>query len=416
MAFRLARRYSKETRNYSTLIFSKNNFHFQRNLLLEKKCIISQPKFQFSTFSLTSSSSPPPHTTLVKTSHYTYRRFVFVVVVRHQSEVILERFGKFKRRLEPGLHFVIPMVDNLKSELSLKEEAIPIPNQTAITNDNVYLMVDGVLYVKIVDSTKAYYGIANLEYAITQLAQTTMRSELGKITLDKTFAEREALNERIVESINKASESWGIQSLRYEIRDISPPASVKLAMDLQAEAERKKRAAILTSEGDRQANINHAEGKKQAAILAARGEAQATIVRAKATARGIRAVARAIQREGGKDAVSLRVAEQYVNAWGNLAKKGTTILLPSDPSNPANMIAQAFGIYKNVLKQGEPSKDTEQKDESLGDDYYPKFDEDFSTTSSSEVDEEQDQEKHEKKDKEPLSKDSLPDQSKPLPL
>jgi len=164
--------------------------------------------------------------------------------VRHQSEVILERFGKFKRRLEPGLHFVIPMVDNLKSELSLKEEAIPIPNQTAITNDNVYLMVDGVLYVKIVDSTKAYYGIANLEYAITQLAQTTMRSELGKITLDKTFAEREALNERIVGSINKASESWGIQSLRYEIRDISPPASVKLAMDLQAEAERKKKEQL----------------------------------------------------------------------------------------------------------------------------------------------------------------------------
>jgi len=397
------------------LLLPRNNFFafqpFSDLFLLEKKRSISRRKFS------SAEKFNPLHPTLVKTSNHSYRQWIFVVVVRHQSEVIVERFGKFRKRLEPGLHFVIPMIDNLKSELSLKEEAIPIPNQTAITNDNVYLMVDGVLYVRIVDSTKAYYGIANLEYAITQLAQTTMRSELGKITLDKTFAEREALNERIVESINKASESWGIATLRYEIRDISPPSSVKLAMDLQAEAERKKRAAILTSEGERQASINHAEGKKQAAILAAKGEAEATIVRARATARGVRVVARAIQRKGGIDAVSLRVAEQYVQAWGNVAKKGTTILLPSDVSNPANMIAQAFAIYQNVLKRGDNKDklDSEQKlDDS--DDYYPKFDDD-SSESENETEEQQPSKGDQNKiEKDPKEKEVLPDQNKPLPL
>jgi len=242
------------------------------------------------------------------------------------------------------------MADKLVRELSLKEAAINIPNQTAITNDNVYLNVDAVLYVKIEDAERAQYGIENLEYAVTQLAQTTMRSELGKITLDKTFAERETLNTNIVEQINRASGPWGIKSLRYEIRDISPPTSVKLAMDLQAEAERKKRAAILTSEGDRQAQINKAEGQRQSVVLAARGEARSTVVRAKATAKGVRLVARAVKTGGGKEAVSLRVAEQYVKAWGRVAKKGTTILLPADVNNPAAMIASAFGIYKNVLQ------------------------------------------------------------------
>ncbi|KAJ8535061.1 hypothetical protein ON010_g13679 [Phytophthora cinnamomi] len=209
----------------------------------------------------------------------------------------------------------------------------------------------GVLYVKIIDPYNASYGVEDPLYAVTQLAQTTMRSELGKITLDKTFEERESLNLSIVEAINQASEAWGIKCLRYEIRDIAPPRSVKAAMDMQAEAERRKRAEILDSEGERQAYINVAEGKKRAAVLEAEGAAAAILAKANASAEAIQRLSAAIQETGGRDAVALQVAEKYVDAFGNIAKEGTTVLLPANTNDPSSMVASALSIFGNIQKQ-----------------------------------------------------------------
>ena len=211
--------------------------------------------------------------------------------------------------------------------------------------------IDGVLYLRINNPEHASYGVNDIYYAMTQLAQTTMRSELGKITLDQTFANRESLNANIVNSINSAATPWGVQCLRYEIRDITPPASVKYAMDMQAEAERKKRATILDSEGSQQSEINVANGARQATILAAQGEASAILAKAEATARGIDMLAESIGRRGGKEAVGLRIAEQYVEAFGQIAQKGNTMLLPSGMNDPSGMIAQALAIYGQVVNK-----------------------------------------------------------------
>lgn len=271
-----------------------------------------------------------------------------IAIVPQQQAWVVERFGKFQNVLMSGLHFLIPFVDRIAYVHSLKEEAHRVSHQTAITKDNVTIDIDGVLYLKIVDPESASYGVEDPAYALTQLAQTTMRSELGKITLDNVFSEREHLNSNIVKAINLASSSWGICALRYEIRDISPPVSVKSAMDRQAEAERKKRAMILDSEGQQQSAINEANGLKQATILRAEGEAASILARAEATAVGLKKVASSVSATGGADAVALRIAEQYVSAFGNLAKESTTMLLPANAHDAGSMVAQALSVFKTI--------------------------------------------------------------------
>lgn len=279
--------------------------------------------------------------------------------VPQQEAWIVERMGKYNCILEPGLNILIPVLDKVKYVQSLKEIAIDIPQQAAISLDNVQIQIDGVLYLRIIDPYKASYGIEDPEFAITQLAQTTMRSEIGKISLDMLFKERENLNIQIVRSINQASEAWGIQSMRYEIRDIKLPDRVQEAMQMQVEAERKKRAAILESEGLKSAEINIAEGRKTAAILKseaeraqlineAEGQAKAVIMAGEARAQSLRAVAAALGDTDGGSAASLAVAENYVKAFGNLAQESNTLVLPSNVGDVNGMVAQAMSIYKKL--------------------------------------------------------------------
>ncbi|ORX97476.1 hypothetical protein K493DRAFT_314067 [Basidiobolus meristosporus CBS 931.73] len=314
-------------------------------------------------------------------------RNTIVKFVPQQEAWVVERMGKFNRVLEPGLAILVPFLDSIKYVKSLKEVAIEIPTQSAITQDNVTLQLDGVLYYKVEDPYKASYGVEDAEFSVSQLAQTTMRAEIGQMTLDKTLAERNTLNVNIVEAINTAAYDWGIRCLRYEIRDIHPPDNVVEAMHSQVSAERSKRAQILESEGARQSAINVAEGKKQATILAseaqkleqinrAHGEAEAIILRAQATAQGIQRIAQSItQSHGGQEAVSLTVAEKYVDAFGKLAKEGTTIVVPAAAADVGSMVAQALTIYnkinQNVDTKGH-SKITEIQDESAAKLYHEK--------------------------------------------
>lgn len=282
-----------------------------------------------------------------------------IKIVPQQEAWIVERLGRFDRKLEPGLNILIPYLEAVRYKHSLKEMAIDVPEQAGITRDNVTLLLDGIIYVRIIDAVAASYGVSDPIYAVSLLAQTTMRSEIGKLSLDKTFEERETLNANIVTAINGAAQTWGIQCMRYEIRNISPPASVLKAMELQMAAERQKRASILESEGQRQSQINVAEGRKQEVVLQsegaltdqvnrAKGEAEAILTVAEATAKGIELVAASIGKAGGAEAVALKIAEQYVAAFSKLAQQSTTVLLPANVGDAGGMVAQALTVFDAI--------------------------------------------------------------------
>ncbi|KAJ5630756.1 Stomatin-like protein 2 [Penicillium longicatenatum] len=323
------------------------------------------PESLFSQFGGSSAASHNPSggPTTYFTNRPTLPANTIVRFVPQQTAWIVERMGKFHRILEPGLAILFPFLDRIAYVKSLKESALEIPSQNAITADNVTLELDGVLYTRVFDAYKASYGVEDAEYAISQLAQTTMRSEIGQLTLDHVLKERATLNTNITQAINEAAQDWGVVCLRYEIRDIHAPDGVVAAMHRQVTAERSKRAEILDSEGQRQSAINIAEGRKQSVILAsealraeqinlAAGEAEAIQLKADATARGIEAVAKAMQdgQEHAHGAVSLRVAEKYVEAFSNLAKEGTSVVVPGNVGDLGGMIASAMAVYGNVSK------------------------------------------------------------------
>jgi len=268
---------------------------------------------------------------------------------------VIERFGKFQSTREAGLNFIMPFIDRVSANRSLKEQAVDVPEQSAITRDNISLMVDGVLYFRVLDAYKATYGVEDYVFAVTQLAQTTMRSELGKMELDKTFEERDVLNTNIVSAINQAAGPWGIQVMRYEIKDIVPPSSVMEAMEAQMKAERVKRAQILESEGDRQAAINRAEGQKASVVLAAEadkaeqilqaeGEAQAIIAVASAQAEALNKVGQEANTEAGQKAIQLDLATKAISAKEAIAKESSIVLLPDSSTEAASVVAQATSI------------------------------------------------------------------------
>jgi len=277
------------------------------------------------------------------------------VVVPQQSAYVVERLGRYSSTLSAGFHILFPFLDVIRYRHTLKEMALDIPEQICITKDNVQVAIDGILYLKVLDPERASYGIADYRFAITQLAQTTLRSEIGKIELDRTFEERGNINVQVVNELDKASEAWGVKVLRYEIRNITPPQDILNAMEKQMRAEREKRAVVLASEGERDAAINSAEGEKQQVIKAseakkqqqineAEGQASAILAIANATAEGIRKVAEAIEVEGGFEAVQLRVAEQYITKFGELAKTSNTLVLPASVSDVGSMIALAMNV------------------------------------------------------------------------
>jgi len=278
-------------------------------------------------------------------------------VVPQQQAWVVERLGKYSDTLQAGFHILIPFLDTVRYKHSLKEIAVDVPEQICITKDNVQVAVDGVLYIKVLNPERASYGITDYNYAISQLAQTNLRSEIGKIDLDKTFEERTNINMQVVSEVDKASEAWGVKVLRYEIKNITPPKDVLAAMEKQMRAEREKRAVVLSSEGQRDAAINAAEGDKQQVIKAseakkqqnineAEGQAAAILSVATATAEGIRRVAEAMKIPGGAEAMQLRIAEAYIKQFGELAKNGTSMIVPANVADISSMIATAMNVMK----------------------------------------------------------------------
>jgi len=285
------------------------------------------------------------------------------VIVPQRSEYVIERLGKYSKSIKAGLHILIPFIDKVAYRRSLKEEVLDVPAQSCITRDNVSVTIDGVLYIRVIDAMKSSYGIENYYFAASQLAQTSLRSAIGKIDLDKTFEERESINASVVQAVDEAAQEWGIKVMRYEIKDITPPQTVMHAMEQQMKAEREKRAEIALSEGDRQSRINRAEGMRQEAVKLSEGEkqkrineaegrAQEILLVATATAQGLEKVADVIELPGGSEAVNLKVAEQYIDEFGNLAKENNTMIIPADLANMGGMVAAATQIIKETGKSG----------------------------------------------------------------
>jgi regulator of protease activity HflC (stomatin/prohibitin superfamily) len=285
------------------------------------------------------------------------------VVVPQQSAYVVETLGRYNRTIQAGFHILVPFIDRVAYKHNLKEEAMDIPEQVCITRDNVQVGVDGVLYMQVLDASRASYGITNYRFAIIQLAQTTLRSEIGKIELDRTFEERATINANVVAELDKASAPWGVKVLRYEIKNINPPKDVLSAMEKQMRAEREKRAVVLTSEGERDAKINQAEGEKQRVIKEseanrqqqineAAGEADAILAVATATAEGLRRVAEAVASAGGREAMQLRIAASYVAQFGNLARTSNTLVIPANVSDIAGMIAMATKVFEQARTPG----------------------------------------------------------------
>lgn len=289
-----------------------------------------------------------------------------IKIVPQRTAIIVERLGKYRATFTAGFQILIPFIDKVRYRHTLKEQAIDVPPQICITRDNIAVEVDGILYLQVLDPQKASYGIDNYRFASIQLAQTTMRSVIGKLELDKTFEERETINATIVEAVDKASEPWGVKVTRYEVKNISPPQSIRDAMEKQMRAEREKRAIIAESEGTKQAKINNAEGDKQELIKKSEGEMQKRINEAagraseieqiaKATANGLRAISSAISEENGLNAVNLRIAEQYLTEFGKLAKTNNTLIIPSNLNDIAGVIATATSVF-NETKDKPKSK------------------------------------------------------------
>ncbi len=283
--------------------------------------------------------------------------FKTAVIVPQQSAYVIERLGRYSRTLQAGFHILLPFMDSVAYKHTLKEQAVDISEQLCITRDNVQVGVDGVLYLQVLEPRQASYGITNYIFAISQLAQTTLRSEVGKIDLDRTFEERSSINRLIVNELDQASAPWGVKVLRYEIRNINPPTDVLNAMEKQMRAEREKRAVILNSEGERDAKINEAEGEKQRVIKEseatrtqqineAQGEAEAILAVATASAEGITRIGQSVSGDGGMDAMRLRVAEQYIAQFGQIAKEGNTLVVPANLSDLSSMLALASTIVK----------------------------------------------------------------------
>ena len=288
-------------------------------------------------------------------------------IVPQREQFVIERLGKYSRTLDAGFHILIPFMDRVAYRHSLKEQAVDVASQTCITRDNISVSIDGILYMQVVDARAASYGIENYAFATSQLAQTTLRSEIGRIELDRAFEERESINTQVVDGVDRASQPWGVKVLRYEIKDIVPPASVKDALEKQMRAERERRAVVAESEGQRQAKINVSEGEmqevinlseaeKQKQINEAEGKAQEITLIAQATANGLRSIAEAINQPSGIDAVNLRVAEQYVKEFGALARTNNTLILPSNLGDIGSLVGTIMKTVESI-KTGTEGQD-----------------------------------------------------------